>query len=143
MANQTRLLGFNFRRIEVERQDQSPEKVDIVSDIKFENVEKHRVDLVNEEALKIDFEFKLTYKDFAKLSMQGAIILMVDDKAFKDALKEWKKNKKLPKDLNQGLINLILQKCSLRALQLEEEMGIPLHIQMPKVKIQDPEQSGN
>jgi len=94
MANQTRLLGFNFRRIEVERQDQSPEKVDIVSDIKFENVEKHRVDLVNEEALKIDFEFKLTYKDFAKLSMQGAIILMVDDKAFKDALKEWKKNKK-------------------------------------------------
>ena len=143
MANQTRLLGFNLKKIEVQREDKAPEKVDIVSDIKIENAEKHNVELVGEDALKIDFEFKLTYKDFAKLSMQGFLILMVEDKIFKEALKEWKKNKKLPKDLNMGIINLILQKCSLRALQLEEEMGLPLHIQMPRVKIQDAEQSGN
>jgi len=72
--------------------------------------------------------------------MQGFIILMVDDRSSKEALKEWKKNKKLPKDLNQGLINLILQKCSIRALQLEEEMGIPFHIAMPRVKISDSEE---
>ena len=47
---------------------------------------------------------------------------------------DWK-DKKMPDDFRNTLFNLILRKASLKALQLEEEMNLPIHMQLPTLKI--------
>ena len=49
----------------------------------------------------------------------------------------WNKDKKMPENFRMTLFNLILRKSSLKALQLEEEMNLPTHIQLPTLKIGD------
>ena len=48
--------------------------------------------------------------------------------------------KNLPEEFRLSVFNLILKKSSLKALQLEEELNIPLHIAMPFLKAQDKSQ---
>ncbi len=44
-------------------------------------------------------------------------------------------------EINTLIINIILQRCTLRALQLEEELALPFHIQLPQAKLQAPKES--
>jgi hypothetical protein len=50
-------------------------------------------------------------------------------------LKKWK-NKKIEDEVRVPLFNLILTKCNLKALQFEEEFGLPTHIPFPRVSPQ-------
>ena len=46
--------------------------------------------------------------------------------------KDWKK-KKFNHPVKLPLFNFIMEKCNLKALQLEEEVSLPFHIPMPKL----------
>jgi len=54
----------------------------------------------------------------------------------KDILAAWKDKKVLDK-VRMPLINLIMNKCTLKALQIEEEFNLPLHIRMPQLVAPD------
>mgnify|MGYP001576040919 FL=1 len=60
---------------------------------------------------------------------------MVDKELSKEFIKSWK-NKEIPKDRMINLYNFILKKCSVRALQLEEDLNLQPHIPFPQVKQQ-------
>jgi len=70
---------------------------------------------------------------FAKGELEGKILIAVDPKIAKEILKQWKK-KKMPEDFRLLLFNVILKKSSLKALYLEEELNLPLHMPMPSFK---------
>ena len=58
-----------------------------------------------------------------------------NSKKIKEILKQWK-NKKISEDFKIPLFNLILRKSNVKTLELEEEMGLPLHIPLPHLKNQ-------
>jgi hypothetical protein len=136
---QPKLIGFNFTKINVEKNPNHQGEIKINSDIKILNVDKEKIDIMKQEALKIDFEFVIDYTSLGMVSIQGFLVLLIDAKMLKDALKNWKDKKALDNELQIPTINLILQKSTLRALQLEEEIGLPLHMPMPTAQKKEKE----
>jgi hypothetical protein len=136
-----RLLSFQFNKILVEKESNFKGKItNPTSDINIKSIEKDQILLIKEEPLKIDFSFKLKFGDLGKLEMDGSLLVLLDKESKDEVLSEWK-SKKLPEKLRLIILNIILHKSSLRALQLEEEMGLPLHIQLPRLQLEPKEQS--
>jgi hypothetical protein len=129
-----RLLGFNFLKILAERRpDFKGELPNIESNIDIKSIEQQKTDLLKEETLKLEFNFVLNYKDLGKIEMNGNLIVMFSLKISKQILEDWKE-KRLPENIRLPILNLILQRSSLKALQLEEEIGLPLHVRLPTLQ---------
>jgi hypothetical protein len=58
----------------------------------------------------------------------------LEPKDVKSVLKDWKE-KKVSDDFKIKLFNQILNKCNLKALQLEDELNIPPHFRLPTLQI--------
>ena len=134
-----KVLGFNFTKIQVEKFKDRVENLKIGTRIDISEIVEAKADLLKlkEGVLAIKFSYGLDYEPgLAKLDLEGNTIIAIDTKEAKEVLKKWKK-KKMPEDFRLPLFNLILRKSSLRALRLEEEMNLPIHLQLPNLKIQD------
>jgi len=132
MAKETKeikLLGFNFTRIDA-RKFNFQRNIGAKSDIKIDSIEKSRLDLLNEDALKFGFSFEINYGEVGDILIEGFMVLKLDSKAHKEVLSMWK-DKKIPQGIRLVVLNIVLQKCSLKSLQLEEELGLPFHMRMP------------
>jgi hypothetical protein len=134
-----KIMGFNFDKISVEKLSNKPENLKINTQIEVLDIESVESDLfkLREELLGVKFSFKIVYEPgFANLEIGGSLLLAVESKISKDVLKQWK-DKKIPEEFNLTLFNIIVKKSSLKALQLEEDMSLPLHIPMPSFKKQE------
>ena len=128
-----RVIGFNLLKISVEKEEQQHKKVEIKQDIDIEDVSKEKVPFSNEEIIKITFSFVVNYNpDFAKLELKGNVMVLPEKDELKDFLKSWK-SKQIPEDKRINLFNFIMSKCNVRALDLEDQMNLPLHLPMPRL----------
>ncbi len=138
------VIGFNLTKVLAERSPNFTRSA-INTNIEFSNVEKEKVDLLKDaEAVKISFKFSIIYEDREKkdkkngeVSCEGVIVLSTSKEEAKDFHKSWKK-KEVPKDTMIPLYNVILKKCSVNALQLEDDLNLPPHIPFPQVRAQPP-----
>ncbi len=135
------VIGFGFEKILAERKKEPKGKVNVKYDLKIEDVAKDSVSVIkDQEVVRFSFIFKVNYgPDFAEISLKGFVVLILGKNKLKEILKHWKK-KKVPDDVRLPLFNFILTKCNLKALQLEEEIGLPTHIPLPKLR---PKEAGN
>ncbi|MEM4605477.1 MAG: hypothetical protein QW103_00350 [Candidatus Pacearchaeota archaeon] len=140
MAMEISILGFNLTKILGSKNPSFKGNLEITNSINISSIEKHEVNFLKEDILKIDFSFKVTYKDFAEILLEGFSLLKIDPKNFKEVLKEWK-DKKLNNEFQTIVLNLIMQKCSIRAIELEEELGLPIHIRLPSLKVEKKDNS--
>lgn len=131
------IIGFNFEKIIAERETpkEVKDKLEINSNINIKEIEQEKVEIVKDKIpLKLSFEFLISYNpQVAKISFQGFTILLFDKEKAKEIQKKWK-NKKIEDDIRIPLFNFIMTKCNIKALQLEEELNLPLHIPLPKIQ---------
>lgn len=134
-----KFIGFNFTKISVEKfkekENISVNNIKISTNIDISNIDNLKSDFLKgkEEIIGIDFTYLVDYKpNFAKLELSGNVLLALDPKSAKDMIKQWK-NKKISDEIKIPLFNVILKKSNIKALQLEDEMNLPLHIPLPKV----------
>ena len=134
-----KILGFNFTKIHIEKFKDRVENLKIGTRIDVSNILSTKADMLKtrEEILAVKFAFGLDYEpELAKIDLEGNILLSVEPKIARDVLKEWK-DKQMPNDFRQTIFNIIMRKAGLRAIQLEEEMNLPIHFQLPTLKIQE------
>ncbi|MEK6820179.1 MAG: hypothetical protein AABX71_00520 [Nanoarchaeota archaeon] len=131
------VIGFNFEKIQAEKKNQIKGKVQISSNIDIKSVTEEKINVVKDKpALKLRFSFIVEYKpDIAEILLDGFVLLLVEKDEAKNALKRWKK-KEIPNEIRIPIFNLILTKANLRALQLEEELSLPTHVPLPRLKSQ-------
>lgn len=130
------VIGFNFEKISAERKKTTKEeKIEVSSNINIKEITQEKIEIVKDKpALRMKFEFSVKYKpELADISLQGAVLVLVEKDQAKDIIKKWK-NKKVSDDIRIPLFNLILTKSNLRALQLEEELNLPTHLPLPRIK---------
>lgn len=139
-----RIVGFNFEKIEAEKKSLGKGKLEISSNINIKSIEQEKAEIVKDKpVLKLSFEFKIEYKpNAADIKLNGIVLLLVEKDEAKDIIKKWK-TKKIPEDLRLPIFNLILTKCNLRALQLEDELNLPAHLPMPKIKKEQQSNNAN
>ena len=135
------ILSFNFVKINAER------KLDfkhssINTNIEFIDIEKDEIAALKaSDVIKVNFNFIVTYSESkedtknpaGKVFLEGSLLLSADKEEAKELLDAWKK-KELPENTRTALFNLILRKCSIKALSLEEELGLPYHLPLPKLQ---------
>ena len=136
-----KIIGFNIDELHAKKSFEFKRAI-ISTDVLFTEVSKAKIDVIkDDEALKISFKFTVSYKDSDKkesqdkneVLIQGSMLLMVSKDESKEFIKSWK-NKEIPKEKSLGLYNIILKKCSVKALQLEDEINLSPHIPFPQIR---------
>lgn len=135
-----KLIGFNFNKISIEKFSDNVKNLKIDTKIDVPEIKELKsIDFfkTKEELIGVKFKYDISYDpNFAKIELAGDILLSIEPKIAKDILKQWK-NKKISEDFRITLFNIILRKSNLKALQLEDEMNLPLHLPLPTLKKQE------
>jgi hypothetical protein len=127
------IIGYNFSKIEASKAKEISGNVDISSSVKIISVEEKEIEVLNKQkVLEIGFEFTVEYKNgFGKIEMNGT--LLHDSKETKDAIKMWKKEKKLPEGIDLEVKNFLFKKCLTLAIILADEIRFPSPLPFPVV----------
>ncbi len=141
-----RIIGFNISKIQAERKNPMKDKLEIKSGLNVDNITKEEIDISKSPAVKFDFTYSIDYApNIAEIKIKGFVIAVDEKDESKDLLKEWKK-KKFNSPLKIPLFNFIMDKCTIKSLELEEQLGLPFHIPLPKltpVQSENPETRAN
>lgn len=131
-----KLAGFNFSKISVEKKKSDFKDLKIKSGIHIDEI-KEIISPVktNDTFLSVKWKFEVIYdKDIAELKFKGNVLVSIDQDKAKEVLTQWKE-KKVDKDFNLAIINVILKKCNIKAVQYEDDFGLPLHFKLPSLKM--------
>ena len=127
------VIGFNFKKISAERHKAPEGKININMNITFDKLEKEEEKTLSQDVMRADFDFSVKYENIADFVFLGAVYFTATPEKIKEMIKFWAKEKKLPEEIRVSLINFVLGKCNIKAMQLEEEFNLPSHIPLPKV----------
>ncbi len=128
-----RIIGFTLTKISVERKEQIQNQLKINQNIDIKNLQKEKIPISDNEALKIYFKFSIDYSDdAAKLEFEGSVLTLPDKEELKIIINSWK-NRQIPENIRAGLFNFIMSKCNIKALSLEDDMALPFHLPMPRI----------
>ena len=131
-----RIIGFNLTKILVEKQEKFGEKLQVNQNINIKNISEEKITITENKALKIAFNLSITYSEnFAKMEFEGTILVLPEKEEFKKILESWK-NKNIPETVRVPLFNFIMDKCNVKALHFEDELGLPFHMPMPKLTLE-------
>jgi hypothetical protein len=149
-----KVVGFNLISFSASRQSIPLPALTLKSDIKVTDIKLDNLPFIKEgEALQFHFEISFNYMDnenindnkspkknktspYGQINIKGIIIATTPKEESQKILQSWKK-KEIPKEVRYPLYNLIFSKCSVKAMQWEEELGLPYHIPMPKINEQN------
>jgi len=127
-----KLIGAKITKINAERNPNFDGKIELKTNIKIQKLERIKE---SKEAIKIEYLFGVDYSDLGKIEIEGTLFLSSDAKKIKELLKLQKEQ-----DFNTpeyiAITNLIIQKASIKAFELEEEISLPIHIKFPTVNFQ-------
>lgn len=145
------VIGFNFKKILGEKiAKQSGFSMN--TNVEFKEINEEKIELLKDSlALKISFLYSNLYtpqensekekkksekqeksEKFGEISCEGEITLSVSKDESKEITKTWKK-KQLPNNIRIPLFNLILKKCSPKAVSLADELSLPSPVPLPKI----------
>lgn len=132
-----KLAGFNFTKIVAEKKKASFKELKIDTKINILDMQEIKDESIKskDSFLEVSFVYIINYlPGIANLEFEGKCALSVDQKQIKDILKDWK-DKKIDDNFKVAIFNLILMKSNIKALQLEEELNLPLHFRLPSLSI--------
>lgn len=131
-----KIISFNFTKIGVEKFKNRPEKLKTDTNLDITNITPVENSVINTEGqlIQVLFSYKVKYEPgYAELELKGNMLLSLDAGMSKEVLKEWKK-KSMPENFQIALYNVILKKATVKSLQLEDELNLPLHLPIPQVR---------
>jgi len=135
------VIGFNFTKIFAEKETGAG-KYSLNTNIEFTDIKKETLGLFKDSrGLKITFKYSVVYSDDSKkkeektglLEFEGHIVFAADKTEEKELLKSWKK-KQMPPSFQIPFYNLVLKKCSPKAVYLADELNLPSPVPLPKIQ---------
>jgi hypothetical protein len=131
------IIGFNFKEIIVNKNEGVKGKINIKNNVSITDIKEQDLNLgdKSQSALKFIFEFESKYDPgLGDIILRGDLLFMESAAKTKEILDDWKKSKKVPKDVMGGILNTVLSKCNIEALILSQKVGLPPPIPLPSVK---------
>ena len=130
-----KIIGFKFRKINIEKKSDSLKGIKLSTKIDVLNITSAKNSILkgDEDLLKIDFMYNIKYDPVANIELGGMLLLSMEQSKAKEILLGWK-DKKMDENFKIDLFNVILRKANVKALELEDEMNLPLHIPFPTLK---------
>ncbi|MFA5484656.1 MAG: hypothetical protein WC260_00155 [Candidatus Pacearchaeota archaeon] len=128
-----KLLASKITSILAQRDPTFNGKIELNQNIKIKKIEKFALEGSKKDSLKVNYIYDIDYKKLGKISIEGILYLDVEQKIMKEIIKDWKENKK-NEERQLEIINIIIQKASIKAIELEDQLGLPIHFRLPFLK---------
>lgn len=122
-----KFAGARFTKINSTRSPAFNGKLEIKTNVKIISLEKIKE---TKETIKLSYGFEVDYGELGNITIEGDIFLSSDAKTTKEMLKTYSE-KKFESPEYIAITNLIMQKATIKAIEMEEEMNLPLHIRLP------------
>lgn len=141
------IIGFSFSKISGYKSKKAKLNQTNIN-IDFIDIQEEESKVLKIPTVKVSFIFVVSYEGEDKNSKageilyEGDIVINAEESEIKDILKAWKK-KELPTSFRVPIFNFILQRCSIKALNMEEDLQLPTHIPLPTLRPQKPEEKIN
>ncbi len=132
------IVGFEFTKINVQKQEQATGKINISNNVGIVDIKKSDLQLgkTKQSGIKFIFEYKSLYEPkFASIELGGLIMYLTDEASAKEIIDGWQKEKKIKKDIAEKIINSILTKCNIQSIILSNTVNLPPPVPMPKVNV--------
>ncbi|MBN2421574.1 hypothetical protein JXB27_04820 [Candidatus Woesearchaeota archaeon] len=132
------IIGFSFRKINAERSEVKSGKVNVSNNVSLKNVEEASIPVgaAKQKALKFTYEFSTKYEPkFGSINIEGDLLFLSSAETVEKTIKEWKKNKKVDKEILTPILNTILNRCSIKGLLMSQDLNLPTPLQMPRVSV--------
>jgi hypothetical protein len=130
------IIGYYYDKILMEKNKKVESDLQVKNKVQITDIEESDLPFKEKgrSTLKFKFNFELLFEPkIGKIVFNGHILYMEDEKIIKDILKSYKKDKKLPQEITLQILNTILYKAHLKALDLGNELNLPAHLPIPKI----------
>lgn len=128
------VVGLTVKNVSAKRIGEYVGPAGVNNNVRLVEVNETELTAVGKKGLTIAYEFKSDYLTekkvpFAEILINGDVLVVADNSA--ELVKIWKKDKKLPEDLNLQAVNSVLRRCITKALGLSEDLNLPPPVPLP------------
>jgi hypothetical protein len=130
------IVKINLHKVHADRNlEAKGGQIKINNNVSIKDVEEMSFAAEGKKGLKFTFAFSCAYEpELGKIEVEGQV-LFVDEEAKVDEVKaSWDKDKKIPGDVMEQIINAALHKGNIQAIKVSEEVSLPSPLPLPKVK---------
>ncbi len=128
-----KIIGANFLEINAKRNRDFSGKLKLKTDVQINSLEELKE---SKDTLKITYIFGVDYGSLGKIEVKGELYILSDSETIKKILKN-KEDKEYNTPEYIKITNMIIKKASIKAFELEEELGLPIHIKLPTLSIKE------
>lgn len=130
------IVKINIHKVHADRNlNAKPGQVNINNNVSLINVEEMDFGVQGKRGLKFTFGFSCEYEpDLGKISVEGQVLFLEDEKKVKEIKASWDKNKRVPMDIMEQVANAALHKGNIQAIKISEEVNLPSPLPLPKIK---------
>lgn len=136
------VIGFSFSKFDCERKEVTQAgQIEIQHNVTIRGVNPTSLNVGsgNNEVLKIDFSFSVSYGNgLGKIELFGDVIYTDTKEIISETLKGWEADKKLNTTVNEVVSRFIYNKGIVKSLELSDNLNLPAPIPlMPKGMFED------
>ena len=136
------IVGFTFTKVSVEKKPLISKEVQVNNDLQLKKVDlAQRSDYTGSDLGRFSFTFTVAYGEIGSIDLAGYVLYADTPENLKRIVETWEKDKMIPALLLQQILNAILVKSNVKALELAQDVGLPPHFDLPKLTMNLPKSS--
>lgn len=115
-------------------------QIKINNHVSLKNVEDMAFAADGKKGLKFEFTFNCKYEpNLGKIDVEGQVLFVDTEAKIAEIKKSWDKDKKVPVEIMERIVNAALHKGNIQAIKISEDVSLPSPLPLPKVKTAEAE----
>lgn len=129
------IVKINLHKVSAERNlEGKGGQVNIKNNVSLKDIKDIPFAVEGKKGLKFNFAFNCKYEpDMGGIDVEGEVIYVGEKGKVEQIKKDWDKNKKVPLEVMEQIINASLHKGNIEAIKVSESVNLPSPLPMPKV----------
>jgi hypothetical protein len=130
------IVKINLHKVHADRMlEAKGGQIKINNNVSITNVEEMSFAAEGKKGLKFTFAFNCSYEpELGKIDVEGQVLFVDEEAKVKEIKTSWDKDKKLPPEVMEQIVNAALHKVNIQAIKVSEEVSLPSPLPLPKVK---------
>jgi hypothetical protein len=130
------IVKINLHKVNAERNvDSKGGQIKINNNVSIKNVEDMSFSAEGKKGLKFTFAFNCKYEpDLGKIDVEGQVLFVEEEAKITEIKESWDKDKKIPVEIMEAIVNAALHKGNIQAIKISEEISLPSPLPLPKVR---------
>ena len=130
------IVKINLHKVHATRNvDAKAGQVSINNNVSLKDVESMSFMVDGKKGLRFSFAFNCNYEpNLGKIEVEGQVLYVDEDKKIDVVQKMWEKEKRVPLEVMEQIVNAALHKGNIQAIKISEDVSLPSPLPLPKVR---------